>query len=97
MFQEYSIETQCFYRLYSIINSYTIMGTVPCAMQLILVAYLFHVFTFAPLCVSLLHFPFGNYKFVFCKFVCLFLLYTYIRLHFLDSTYEVIPYSICLL
>ena len=89
--------TQCFYRLYSIINSYTIMGTVPRAMQLILVAYLFHVFIFAPLCVSLLHFPFGNDKFVFSKFVCLFLLYTYIRLHFLDSTYEVIPYSICLL
>ena len=50
------------------------------------------VFIFAPFCVSLLHLPFGN-----CKFVCLFLSYTYIRLHFLDSTYEVIPCSICLL
>ena len=70
------------------------MGIVPCAIKVILVAYLFYLFIFAPLCVSLLHLPFGNYKFVFCKCVCLFLLYTYIHLYFLNSTYEVIPYSI---
>lgn len=69
------------------------MGIVPCAIKVILVAYLFYLFIFAPL-VSPCFISFGNSKFVFCKCVCLFLLYTYIHLYFLDSTYEVIPYNI---
>ena len=39
----YNIVIQYFYRLYSIKSFYRIMTTIPCAIQCILVAYLFYV------------------------------------------------------
>ena len=41
-FQVYSIVIQCFYRLYSIKSYYRIIAINPCAIQYILVAYLFY-------------------------------------------------------
>ena len=41
--QMYSIVIQYFYRLYSIIGFYKIMGIIPCAIQYILFVYLFYI------------------------------------------------------
>ena len=51
-----------FLRFSSVIPYYKMLNIVPCAIQWVLVVYLFYILSFPP------HFPFGNYKFLF--YVC---------------------------
>ena len=75
-FQQYSIMIQYICTLYSIIDYYKVMAIIPCAIQHILVAYLFYKQQFVnpiPLiCTPSFPLTFGYLKFIFCicEFAC---------------------------